>query len=454
MGNNNNYTSREAALISLYRICADKRYSNLELDAAIKKYRLEGAEKKLYTLLVYGTIERQITLDFVIDRLLDSGNRTLDLAVRCVLRMGVYQLLYTDRIPDSAAVNESVELCRKSQKLNIRPPISKASGLVNALLRNVIREKGSRSTDEYIDSLVKSAKLDEIAALGVKHSVCEGLVRLWVDCYGIDKTAVILGSERRDHIGLRVNTLRNTPSELCDRLNAAEDGCATLSPLSPVGLRFNGSAEVMLSAINDGLCFVEDESSQLTALALDARPDETVLDCCAAPGGKTFSIALAMEDRGRLVSRDLHKNKLRLIESGASRLGLTIVEVGERDASKPDESDGDMFDGGRFDRVLCDVPCSGSGVIFKKPELRFRDPSEYERLPELQFAILHNSASHVKPGGRLVYSTCTLNRAENEAVVERFLRERGDFECATMKTYFPDSDGTDGFFHAVLTRKA
>jgi len=443
------YTAREAALISLCRINADKRYSNLELDAAIKKYGLEGSEKKLYTILVYGTIERQLTLDFVIDGLLDEKHGRLDENLRVLLRMGAFQLLCTDRIPVSAAVNESVELCKKSASLGIKPSLAPASGLANAILRGIVRQKRDMSFADYIDGLVKGRGLDGISALSVKYSVNSGLIKLWADAYGTEKTEAILSSPMRNFTALRVNTLVTTPKELCARFNFEKEGCAELSPLSEVGVRFSGASEFMLAAIEKGLCFVEDESSQLTSALLSAKPGESVLDCCSAPGGKTFSVGLHMANTGRILACDLHKNKLNLVKNGAERLGLTIVETMEADGSVHS----DEIAAVGFDRVLCDVPCSGSGVIFKKPELRFKDPSEYERLPELQYRILSNAADYLKPGGTLVYSTCTLNPAENEEVVRRFAAENQSFRLESMRTFFPDTDGTDGFFGARLVRE-
>ena len=438
------YSAREAAFISLVRISADKRYSNLELDAAIKKYALEGVEKKLYTVLVYGTIERQITLDFVIDGMI---SREISEPLRVLLRLGAYQLLYTDRIPDSAAVNESVELCRKASKLGIKPSIASASGLVNAVLRGIIRQKRDMTADTYVTSLLGGRGITGTAAMSVRYSVNETLVKLWCGGYGEAKTEAILASERHTYTSLRVNTLRHTPSELCAMLNAKCPDCAELSPLSEVGIRYTGSPEVMLEAINSGDCFVEDESSQLTSSCLEAKPGHDLLDCCSAPGGKTFSLGLYMENKGSILARDLHDNKLKLVSKGAERLGLTIVTTAEADASEYDST----LDG-RFDRILCDVPCSGSGVITKKPELRFKDPSDYAKLPDLQYRILDTASRYLKPGGRLVYSTCTLNPAENESVVERFAACHDGYEVKSMRTFFPDTDGTDGFFCAVIVR--
>ena len=439
-------SAREAAYISLVRISAEKRYSNLELDAAIKKYALDGAEKKLYTILVYGTIERQITLDFVIDGLLDDRNKGINDNLRVLLRMGAYQLLYTDRIPDSAAVNESVELCKKSVKLGIKPSIAGASGLVNAILRGIIRQKRSMTADEYVTSLLEGRGIVGTAAMSVRYSVNEALIKLWCGGYGEAKTEAILASPRHNYTALRVNTLRHTPAELCAMLNEKCENSAELSPLSDVGIRYTGSAEVMLEAIECGDLFVEDESSQLTSCALMAKPGHKVLDCCSAPGGKTFSIGLYMENTGSILSRDLHANKLKAVDKGAKRLGLTIVTTEEADAGVYNEALDDSFD-----RILCDVPCSGSGVILKKPELRFKEPSDYAKLPDLQYRILETAANYLRPGGRLVYSTCTLNPAENEDVLERFAANHKGYTVESMRTFFPDSDGTDGFFCGVVT---
>jgi len=442
------YTAREAAFLSLSRIEAEKRYSNLELDAAIKKYALEGAEKKLYTVLVYGALERMLTLDFIIDMHLDERNRTIDPNLRVLLRIGAYQLLYTDRIPDSAAVNETVEICRKSPKLGIRPNISGASGLVNAVLRGIIRRRGQRgdgfSADTFVCSLLNERGIYDAERLSLRHSLGIGLCGLWTEAYGAEKVEAMMLAPMRHFTALRVNTLRMTAAEFCEKYA----GKCALSPLSDVGVRWSGAGSEMLEAVECGDCFVEDESSQLTAAAVGAKSGMAVLDTCAAPGGKTFSLAMHMENSGRLLARDLHKNKLKLIEKGAARMGMTMIETAEADAS---DDNPELHKS--FDRVLCDVPCSGSGVIFKKPELRYKDPSDYARLPDIQHAILSTCAAYVKDGGVLVYSTCALDPHENEDVVHRFVAGNGEFELEMMRTFFPDTDGTDGFFCAVMRRK-
>ncbi len=432
-------TAREAAYRSLNRIEAEGRYSNLELDSAIRREGLEGAEKRLFTMLVYGVLERMKTLDFLIEALY-TGRDALDGRVRTVLRLGLYQLCWAERIPASAAVNESV-------KLTQRFGIGRASGLVNGLLRHAARILAKESADGWIDRLIAEGGLTGSRRLAVRFSVCEGLAAMLADSYGEAKAEAILSAPRQPWVSLRVNSLRLPREELAARLGEG----ASLSPLAPDCVRFAGDGEAMLDAIGEGLCFAEDEASQLTAAALGAGPGDKVLDCCAAPGGKSFSIALDMKNDGLLLSCDLHGNKLRLVESGAARLGLTVIETREADAAKADF----LGDGERpFDRILCDVPCSGSGVILKKPELRYRDPSENGHLPAVQAAILANASRFLRPGGRLVYSTCTLSPAENEAVVRQFLAAHPDFTLASPpRTFFPDTDATDGFFCAVLGRK-
>lgn len=431
-------TAREAAFVSLNRIEAEGRYSNLELDSAIRREGLEGADKRLYTLLVYGVTERRMTLDFFIGALY-TGRGALDDRVRTVLRLGLYQLCYADRIPASAAVNESV-------KLTARFGLGRASGLVNGLLRHAARILEHESPEAWCDRLIAEQGLAGSRRLAVRHSVCEGLAAMLAAAYGSQKAESILSVPRRPYVSLRVNRLRLSRGELAARLGEG----ASLSPLAPDCVRYAGDGKAMLDAIGEGLCFAEDEASQLTAAALGAKPGERVLDCCAAPGGKSFSIALDMANDGLILSCDLHKNKLRLVETGAARLGLTILRTREADAARADYlGEGEA----PFDRILCDVPCSGSGVILKKPELRYREPSENERLPAVQTAILANASRFLRPGGRLVYSTCTLDPAENEAVVRRFLADHPGFALSSPpRTFFPDTDSTDGFFCAVLVR--
>ena len=426
-------SAREAAYRSLIRCEQSGSYTNLEIDAKIKKYGLEGAERALYTRLVYGVTEKKIALDFRLAPHLRAPIGELDPEVRTALRLGAYQVLFLDRVPDSAAVNESVGIARRHAPAG-------AHNLVNAALRGLCRAKDAPPP----------LPGDRLAALEVTYSVPRGLIALWEESYGADKTLGILAAlDSPQRLALRVNTLRTEPEKLAAELDAAgveaapdtPEGCLTLAdPVMPAPVR---------DAVAAGLCFVQDRASQLAVAALAPRPGDLVADVCACPGGKTFAAAMLMRGAGEIRAFDLHANKLSLVDSGARRLGVDIVSVAERDARDPDP---DLL--GKCDRVICDAPCSGLGVIAKKPEIRYRELDSVARLPDLQLAILTASAGYLKedsPDARLLYSTCTLNRAENDSVVDRFLVSRPDFTVDAMQTVFP-SPTTDGFFYAVLKR--
>jgi len=412
-------------------------YSNILVDSAIKAAGkdLSDADRGLYTKLVAGCVERRITLDYIISKLSSRPIAKLDSDVLNIIRLGIWQLRYADRIPEHAAVNETVNLCKKYTK-----------SFVNAMLRSYLRQK-----DE-----IALADGNGAYALSVKYSVSKEICKLFLDRFGEEKTLKILESTfETPGITLRTNTLKKSRDELRNLLS--EEGFDTSdTPCAPFGLKLTGGSG-MPKALLDGLCFVQDEASQICASVLDAHPGDMVLDVCACPGSKSFGASMSMNNEGEIVSCDLHASKLPLVEKGAKRLGIKIIKTLENDSSekKPE------FEG-RFDRIICDVPCSGFGVIAKKPEIRYKDLRESLELPDLQLKILEASATALKSGGTLVYSTCTILPSENEENVNKFLSahpefEAVSFECGThrahngMLTLWPYEE-TDGFFMAKLTK--
>jgi len=435
--------AREAAYTALLRYENNASYSNIELDGTIKKYNLTGVERSFFTALFYGVIERSITLDYYISALSERPVKEIDTNVLIILRMGLYQLIYMDKVPESAAVNESANLARRFwAKKN-------SENFINAVLRGFIREKDKLAMPD--------AKKNFIKYLSVKYSMPEWLCRLFAKGYGKTRAENIFEAMNRvPPMTLHANTLACTRDELAALL--AEAGIESIHTKSaPHGLRLRASTPYEKLLPFEGKFFVQDEASQICAEVLGAQKGERVLDACACPGGKSFAVAMCMENEGELLSCDLHKNKLSLIERGAAGLGITIIETRERNAAKPDGECGE------FDRILCDVPCSGLGVIAKKPDIRRKKEEDIERLPEIQAQILRESARHLKRGGTLVYSTCTLNPKENKEVVEAFLAENADFALVPfkvgaleapegMKELFPHIHKTDGFFIAKMTR--
>ena len=420
---------RKIAYDVLVRCASAEQYSNIALDTAIKRAELTPPDRGLLTALVYGVIERQITLDAIIDSLTDRKSEDISPDVRTLLRLGLYQLLYLDRVPDHAAVNETVNMAPKRSR-----------GFVNAILRAFIRSKK--------EIPIPQKEADAIGYLSVKYSFCQALCRTFVEHFGLERTEELFAAfgEQPD-LTLRTNTLRISREELIAKIG--EQGIRALpTKESKVGIRVCDKSPVAeLYGFGEGLFFVQDEASQLCVKALDAKEGMRVLDACACPGSKSFGAAIDMKNAGEVFSCDLHRNKLSLVESGAARLGISILTTEERDARHAKE---EWL--GMFDRVLCDVPCSGFGVFAKKPELRYKDPAASAALPDIQLAILKNASAYLKVGGKLVYSTCTLLPEENEENVSRFLAESNGFERKEQRTLYPDTDGTDGFFYAVFER--
>ncbi len=436
-------TAREAAYTALLKYENNASYSNIELDGTIKKYALSGVEKNFFTALFYGVIERAITLDYYIEKLSDRSPADIDKNVLIMLRMGLYQIIYMSKVPDSAAVNESVALARRFYARK------NSESFVNAILRSFLREREKLALPDERKAPLRS--------LSVRYSVKEWICEMLVRDFGYEGAKAVLASfEDTPKMTIRVNTLKTSREKLQKKL--ADAGILSENTeYSPVGLRLKGATPYSALAPFEEEFFVQDEASQLACLALCACRGDKVLDACACPGGKSFSIAMAMENEGELYSCDLHKNKLSLISSGAEKLGITIIETAERNATSPTEEKES------FDKILLDVPCSGLGVIAKKPDIRHKNKADIERLPAVQEKILSSSAPLLKRGGTLVYSTCTLNKDENENIINKFLAENPDFslcpfELGALKTdgmitLLPNIHGTDGFFIAKLKKK-
>ncbi len=403
---------RNVALNVLLKIEQEQAYSNLALSNAIRESRLSGVDSAFVSALVYGL-------------------RKIETKTKLILRMGVYQLLFMDKVPDSAAVNESVNLAKKHR-------LQKSSGFINGILRSISRaEVRFRLPDDK----------DKIYYYSIKYSAPQDLVRLWINSYGELNAVAILES------------LSGRPP-ICARVNTTAEKIAFL----PGALYLSNTGAIEnLRAFRDGLFHIQDASSQLCVSFLDPKPRELMLDVCAAPGGKSFTAAELMNDRGKVLAFDLYDHKVRLMESGAKRLGLGSVRASVRDAAVGMPLP-------VADRILCDVPCSGLGILSRKPEIRCKDGLLTADLPQLQYKILERSAEYLASGGRLVYSTCTLNPRENNEIAARFLSEHPDFEGVPLTlpdgverafdeqayeiTLMPHKAHTDGFYCAAFTRRS
>lgn len=439
---NNTDNPRQLALRSLVRCEKDGKFANLEVNAALKGASLSGPDRGLYTALVYGVAERALTLDYIIENLSDRPLEALDPETKNAIRMGLYQLRYMDKIPSHAAVSESVEAVGR-----------KSRGFVNAILRSYLRKKDTLSLPKKEDGFDRY--------LSVRHAIPEAICRLWREGYGEEIAEQLAEAANwQTPLTLRVNTLKTDGGALLVALR--DRGVeAEVHPLfsDMLTVRSGGAISNLSDLLDAGLFFVQDPASRACVWALGAKPGERILDSCAAPGGKSFSAAIQMENRGALTACDLHKSKISLIRSGAERLGITILQAECRDGKVFVEADE-----AAYDRVLCDVPCSGLGVLAKKPDIRHRPLTGLEALYATQAAILACCARYVRSGGTLCYSTCTLNPRENEDAVRAFLDANPDFvpEDFTLGpirseggfyTFFPGPVSTDGFFVAVMKRK-
>lgn len=436
--------ARRAALDALERCRRSGAWSGASVDGAIKKYELDRRNAALAARLCLGVLQNSACLDFYISKFSSRKLTNIEPKTLDILRLGAYQLSFMDRIPPSAAVDESVKLCNLCG-------IKRASGFVNAVLRrmsekrNELPEPPGKGNSEY---------------LSVKYSYPKWLAERLIAICGYDSAE-------------RFFDICNTPAPLTVQVNTLKTGAGDYEQmLSDAGIDYtadsalegclyiNGGSVAELPGYDDGLFYVQDKAARLAAAIAGPKPGMKLLDCCAAPGGKSFAAAILMENRGKILSRDIHEKKLGLICSGAERLGIDIICTAAGDAR---ESDAQLM--GAFDVVICDVPCSGMGVIRKKPEIRRKSPAELEGLPKIQRDIISNAASFVKPGGTLLYSTCTIFPEENEEVVRAFLAENDEFNaedfslcgiesCEGMYTFFPQIDGSDGFFAAKLRRKS
>lgn len=421
-------TVRQTAWQLLCKCLDAEQYSNIALDTALSRGDFSPSDRGLLTALVYGVLERRITLDYQIASLATHGGASVDSQTKNLLRLGLYQLAYLDRIPDHAAVNETVALAPRRTR-----------GFVNAMLRSFLRR------DKEI--LLPDRKADPIGYLSVCHSFSPEICSRFVRDFGMERAEALLAAFcHQPPMTLRVNTLKISRDDFLARLESAGISAAP-TPESRSGVSLRSMPVTSIPGFDGGDFFVQDEASQLAVEALDLSPDMRFLDACACPGSKSFGAAIEMRNRGRVLSCDLHKNKLSLVTRGAERLGIDIIETVARDAR---EQNGDWV--GQFDRVLCDVPCSGLGVFAKKPELRYKNPADSAGLPDIQLAIAESASAYVRSGGLMVYSTCTLLPAENRENVDRFLAKHSEFTLLRDRTLTPDVDGTDGFYFAVLRR--
>lgn len=436
-------SARTVALDVLESCRRSGAWADAALKAQLDRTGLSGPEAALCSRIVYGVVQNQLLLDYYLSACCSQKPEHLQLPLLNILRIGAYQVLFLDKVPDSAAVNESVELAKLSGR-------GQASGLVNAVLRKLSKNKFE---------LPALPAGDPLKRMALQYSHPKWLVKRLTALLGTEETESFLAMNNQiAPLTAQVNSLKITREELIRELEA--DG-VSVKPHSWVtgSLALSGTGDVTaLKAFQEGHFLIQDPAAALTALCAGLQSGNRVLDVCAAPGGKTFGAAIAMEDQGSVLACDLHANKLSRIQEGARRLGLGCVETAVADGRDfhPQWENG-------FDAVLVDAPCSGLGIIRKKPDIRYKKADDLFTLPVIQSAILENTARYVKPGGTLLYSTCTILPEENQDVTEGFLARHPDFSREKLPlsiaegtdgqiTLWPQRHDTDGFYICRMKR--
>lgn len=437
-------TAREAALEAFGRCQRTGAWSAAAIDSVIKKYGLEGRDAALVSRLCLGALQNVQLCNYYINYYYDKNPAGIEPRVREILILGTYQLLFMGRIPPRAAVNESVALCGAVQ-------LDRAAGLVNALLRRIAENR---------DSLPEIPGKGSPRYLSTCYSHPLWLAKQLTEERGYEFTeAFFAANNRPSGLTVQVNTLKAAEEDYIRAIRRQGIGFRRFESL-PGCLELEGGRVADLPGYEEGLFYVQDRAARSAVQISGVAPGMRVLDACSAPGGKAFAAAIAMENRGEIFCWDIHEKKLKLVSDGAERLGIQILRTEQRDARLPDR---DLE--GRFDLVICDAPCSGFGLLGKKPEIRRKTESELQPLPEIQSRILDNLSAFVRPGGVLLYATCTVLERENAGVVRAFLDRHRDFApedfClgalrsqGGMFSFWPHIHATDGFFVAKLRKSA
>ena len=437
--------AREIAYKVLLDVEKNKNYSNMSINKHFKDVRLSNQDRGLATEIIYGVIENKYYIDYMIDKLSKVKTNKMEIYVKTLLRMGIYQIMFLNSISDYAAVNETVNLAKKKN--------SKISGFINGILRNVIRQK---------ETIGDIKTRDDVDYLSIKYSYDKWMIRNWMIHFGKEFTEELLeANNERPSIYLRTNTLKITRDELIKKLEEQNIKASKVNVVDEA-IKVEHLKDIENNILyKEGLFTVQDISSMLVGKVMNPKENSLVLDVCSAPGGKSTHLATLMKNTGQVVSRDIYDHKLKLINASCKRLGLKNVDVQEYDGMKLDN---DSI--GKFDYVLADVPCSGLGIIRRKPEIKYKEKEEFRDLPPIQKKILENASKYVKVGGTLIYSTCTIQDSENIDVVKEFLEKNKNFELVPieevrvdldnqekgfMKIY-PNVHDMDGFFISKLIR--
>jgi 16S rRNA (cytosine967-C5)-methyltransferase len=439
-------SAREAALKALTKVRRNGAWTDAALNSILLRENLDERDAALTARIFYGVVQNLALCDYYISSFSTVRTSKMEPQILDILRLCVYQLVFMSKIPVNAAVYEGVELAKKYAN-------PRAVGLVNAILRKI--------AGQLPDQLPAVTGATPTERLSVRYSHPAWLVDAFVDRLGAEGAEALLQANNADAvISARVNTLKTDAQTLITALRQ-EQVDAAIHPWLPDCLQLTNARSIdRLSTFKEGLFYVQDPAAALAVTAAGARPGMLVIDACAAPGGKSFAAAIDMRDRGRIISCDINENKLRRVTESAQRMGLKSIETRVMDARV---INAELM--GTADIVLADVPCSGFGVIRKKPEIRYKPEKETMKLPELQLQIIDSLSGYVKPGGQLLYSTCTLLQRENEDIVTAFLSKHSDFSPEPfqlpdpignlktgMTTLWPHTHGTDGFFICRLRK--
>ena len=438
-------SARETALRVLVSCRTNGAWADAALKAQMNRDGLSGADAALCSRIVYGVIQNRMLLDFYIGAYCSQKPDHLQVPLLDILRIGAYQILFLNKIPDSAAVNESVNLTRMVKR-------GQAAGLVNAVLRKISKNK---------ENLPDIPDRDAEKYLSIRYSHPKWLVKRLMSILGREETEAFLAANNEiAPMTVQINPLKTKEEELIATLEASGVS-VKVHPWVPNCLELSGTGDLTsLQAFRNGEFLVQDPAARLVSLIAEIQPGQKVLDVCAAPGGKSFSAAFAMKDEGHIQACDLHENKLIRIRESGERLGIHCIETAAADGRKqrPEWI-------GVFDTVLVDAPCSGLGIIRKKPDTRYKKADDLFALPVIQTEILENAATYVRPGGTLVYSTCTILPEENDQVVTAFLAEHPEFFLDAFElpqpvgktdgqlTLWPHRHGTDGFYICRMKRQ-
>lgn len=422
-------SARSLAVKILSGIDKNNSFSNIALSSELKKYNLNKLDSSLVSSIVYGVLQRKLTIEAVIASVSDKSLKKMHPIVFNTLTVAVYQILFMEKIPSFAAVNEAVKIVKNSKQ-------GYAAGFVNAVLHKVVQNRTQILSN-----------IDSTDDLSIKFSANKSFINELISDFGYDTALSFLSESLKSPKGyIRINPIKTDVNTLISELTDREVICSKTEIEYGICVEKLGNIED-ITEFNNGLFYVQDLSSQIALSKLNIHPGMSVIDVCAAPGGKSFTAAGLLHNEGRVVSCDIYENRVDLINNGAKRLGFSCVVPLVNDAS--------LYNAklGKFDRVICDVPCSGYGVIRRKPEIRYKDTLEFTDLPSLQLQILNSSVKYLNDNGLIMYSTCTVRKVENQDVVRKFLFDNNEFEIVLEQTLLPHLNDCDGFYYCIMKRK-